>query len=91
MTICFAAIEAPWMPVVWTLMVLFGLLGVLAVISPRLFACLALRGGQWIDTDKLADKLNHRVNIDEYVLPHSRVLGGAVIAAVGLLALVLAR
>jgi len=91
MTLCFAVVEAPWMPVVWSCLALFGFLGLLALVSPRLFASLAVRGGQWVDTDELTNKLNHRLDIDEHVLPHSRLLGAAVVVSVGVLSFVLVR
>ena len=85
----FAEYSAPWLPVAWTLLGLFGFLGLLAILSPRLFASLAVRGGRWVDTDKVINKLNTRVDIDEHILPHSRLLGAAVVVAVGLLGFML--
>lgn len=87
----FAEFSAPWLPVAWTLLGLCAFLGLLAILSPRLFASLAVRGGRWVDTDKVINKLNTRVDIDEHVLPYSRWLGMAVVISVGALAFVLQK
>jgi hypothetical protein len=77
-----AVTEVRWLPIAWTVLALFSVLGGLALVSPRLFATLALRGGRWVETDPLLNKLNTRVDIDELVLPHSRWLGAATLGAV---------
>jgi len=67
---------------VWTLSGVFGGIGLLAILSPRLFALLAACGGKWVDTDKLLSILDQRVEIDHYVLRHSRLFGMLILAAV---------
>jgi hypothetical protein len=74
-----------------------ALLGVLAAIgltalaSPTYFSRIARRGGEWIDTQKVVEVLDKRIDIDETVLPYSRVLGFAVLASVILIASLLLR
>ena len=77
--------------VLWTTLALLGLVGLIAVISPNRFQKLATRGGQWVDTNKLAEVLDKRVDIDRYVLPFSRLLGVAVILSVAVLSYVVLR
>jgi hypothetical protein len=74
---------------IWLLagLALFTVVGLLAVVSPRWFAIVATQGNsQWFDTTKLLAPLDKRINIDAYVLRHSRLLGVAVLAAVALVA-----
>ena len=77
--------------VLWTTLALLGLVGLIAVISPNRFQKLATRSGQWVDTNKLAEVLDKRVDIDRYVLPFSRLLGVAVILSVAVLSYVVLR
>jgi hypothetical protein len=77
--------------VLWTTLALLGLVGLIAVISPNRFQKLATRSGQWVDTNKLAEVLDRRVDIDRYVLPFSRLLGVAVILSVAVLSYVVFR
>ena len=68
-----------------------GTIGLIALISPRLFFALAKRSSQWVDTDQALKSLDRRIDIDGYVLPYSRYLGLAVLAAVVILASVWLR
>jgi hypothetical protein len=65
---------------------MLGAVGLLALLSPSRFSALSTRGSQWIDTSKFFAKLDQRVDVDHYFLPHSRLLGGAVLVATALLA-----
>jgi hypothetical protein len=85
MALLLAVTEIRWLPVAWTLLALLAVLGALALISPRLFTTLALRGGHWVETESYLNKLNTRVEIDQLILPHSRWLGAATLAAVATL------
>jgi len=78
-------------PVLWFALGFLGLTGLVAVVSPKRFAALATRSNTWVDTDKLFEVFDRRVDVDRIVLPFSRVLGIAVLFAVGLLALVYSR
>lgn len=59
--------------------------GFLALCSPPLFSRLARWGSIWVDTNKLVDKLQRRIEIDGYVLKHCRLFGFAVLGAVAVL------
>jgi hypothetical protein len=71
--------------VLWSTLGLLGLVGLIAIVSPRGFQKIATRSGQWVDTNKLAEVFDKRVDIDRYVLPFSRLLGVAVILSVAIL------
>ncbi len=68
---------------------LVGVAGLLALLSPRFFSRLAYWGGLWVDTDKYADMLNNRVQIDHHVLRHCRLFGGVVMTVVFVIATLL--
>ena len=70
---------------------LVGCGGLLALVSPSLFAVVAKRSSRWVESDKVLAHLDKRIDIDSYVLPYSRVLGIAVLLAVALLAWLLTR
>ncbi|MEX2560425.1 MAG: hypothetical protein WD403_10950 [Pirellulales bacterium] len=74
-------------PVLWSLVAISGLLGLIAVISPRCFRILATQGSQWVDTNRLLACLDKRFDIDCYVLPHARLLGAVVLASLAILAI----
>lgn len=76
-------------PTIWTILTLAAAVGAIALASPRLFAKLAAFGNRWIDTSSLLAKLDKRVDVDEHLMPYSRILGAVVIASVGLLMFVL--
>jgi hypothetical protein len=82
---------APKQAILWGTLGLLGLIGVIAVFSPARFAKLATRSGRWVDTNKIVQVLDKRVDIDHYVLPFSRLLGVAVILSVGVLMFVLLK
>ena len=73
-------------PYIWTSLGVLGAIGLLALASPSRFKKLCTRSDRWIDTDKLLEPLNRRVDLDEHILPFSRILGGAVLAAAVLIA-----
>lgn len=73
-------------PLFWTVLGAVGLVGLVAVVSPRGFAAMSLRSGQWIDSEKILEKLDQRFDVDQYVLPYSRTLGCFVLASVVVLA-----
>lgn len=79
---------APW---VWILLGVLASIGLLALISPRRFSSLAARGGDWVDTNRLLSVLDKRVDIDQHVLPFSRVLGFAVFSSAIILGVLLSR
>lgn len=79
---------SPW---AWLLICALASIGLLAMASPRHFSSLASRGSNWVDTDKLLQVLDRRIDIDESVKPFSRVLGFAVVASAILIAAMLMR
>ncbi len=78
----------PWL---WMGIGVLAALGLLALVSPHRFSVLATRGGHWVDTDRFFAALDKRIDVDQYVLPFSRILGGAVLAAAALFAVLLTR
>lgn len=79
------SLQVFWENSSWFLLVSAGLLGVVALVSPKTFRSLAEQGGQWLDSGKLLEKLDKRIDVDRLVLPYSRILGAAVIATVAVL------
>ena len=69
----------------WILLGLAGVFGIVALVSPKTFRPLAEFGGRWLDSDKLIAQLDKRIDVDRLVLPYSRWLGAAVVAAVAIL------
>ncbi len=63
--------------------------GLLALCSPPRFSRLARWASVWVDTNKLVDKMQRRIDIDGYVLRYCRLFGFAVLGAVAVLAGVL--
>jgi hypothetical protein len=78
-------------PALWALLCVFGLLGALALFSPRHFHRVATEGSRWIDTDRILAWLDRRYDVDSLVLPFSRVLGALVIASVIVLGWLLSK
>ena len=66
---------------VWPLLGAIAALGLLAFMSPARFAVIAYGGGTWIDTDKIRQILDQRVDIDRYVVRYGRFFGLLVIGA----------
>jgi len=79
------SVHIVWEPIALALLGFAGLLGLLAVVSPRLFQKLAGQTDRWVDSNRALECLDRRVDIDAYVLPRSRLLGFAVIASVAVL------
>ena len=76
---------------VWFLIGMLAGVGLLAMVSPQRFSRLAHRGSGWIDTNKYLSFLDKRVDIDQAVLPFSRVLGFAVLGSAVLWATLLLK
>ena len=73
-----------------TLYGLFGLAGVvglLALTSPRLFAVAAESGGLWITAPNSTSLAQSPIDIDQFVIRHSRKFGALVVAVVTFLTL----
>ena len=75
----------------YILLGMFGSIGLTALLCPQTFGRIATCGGRWIDSKPILEALDKRYDIDRFVLPHSRLLGVALMIAVGVLAFVLSR
>ena len=72
----------------WIVLAFLGFVavaGLLALCRPPAFSRLARWASVWVDTDKLVDKMQRRIEIDRYVLRYCRLFGVAVLGAVGVL------
>lgn len=78
-------LQTLWGPLSWTLLGLAGIIGLVALLSPRTFRSFAEYGGRWLDSEKLLAQLDKRIDVDRLVLPYSRWLGAAVVAAVAII------
>jgi hypothetical protein len=96
MFVLFSTLDAPWTPVAWNFLALFGFLGALALVSPRWFAALANRGGQQGQPSQRAEVEPAMALADASAQghhrapPHCRLVGGAVVAATSALSFLLA-
>lgn len=71
--------------VFWLLLAVAGLPALIALVNPRLFARLDSTGNQWFDSAKVLALLDRRVDVDHLLLPFSRLLGAAAVAALATL------
>jgi hypothetical protein len=71
-----------WHTLLITSLGAFGAFGLLALVNPRLFAAVATFSSQWVNSKRFFDFLDRRINVDKFVLPHSRLLGVLVLASV---------
>lgn len=78
-------VQRVWEPCSWILLVGAGVLRLVALVSPRTFQRVAEIGGLWLDSNKVLARLDKPIQVDKLVLPHSRLLGAAVLAAVAIL------
>lgn len=79
------SLQTFWENSTWFLLASAGLLGLVALASPKTFQSLAQQSGRWLDSGKLLAHLDKRVDVDRLVLPYSRFLGAAVIVTVAIL------
>ena len=85
------AASASLKPVLLAVFVMCGIAGVVALVSPRRFSTLARGSNRWIDTKRVLESLDRRVDIDHFVLPYTRVLGAAVLVSIAVMAVVFRR
>jgi hypothetical protein len=76
----------PGQAVIWTMLAGAGVLGAVAVLSPRLFMALNAMTSVWVDVDQFAKRLDRRVDVDHRVARHPRLLGALSIIAAAVLA-----
>jgi hypothetical protein len=55
--------------------------GVFAIVWPTRFASCAGFWGKWVETKPTVPIADHRVDIDQFVLNHTRAFGGIVLTA----------
>ena len=77
-------LQQAWSACSWTLLSCAGIVGLVALISPQTFQSLSKRGGRWLDSEKMLARLDKRIDVDQAILPHSLVLGAAVVATVAI-------
>ena len=80
-------VERIWEPCSWILLASAGVAGLVALVSPKTFQRVAEFGGAWFDSGKMLAQLDKPIDVDRLVLPHSRLLGAAVLASVAILCL----
>lgn len=79
---CLAWLSAvPLAFIIWPLLAVIAVLGGIALVSPDTFATIAQRGGKWVDTNELLQRLDEPINIDDQILRYSRLFGAAVLLA----------
>jgi hypothetical protein len=83
-------VERAWEPCSWVLLATAGVVGLVALVSPKTFQHVAEIGFLWVDSSKVLARLDKPTHLDRLVLPHSRLLGASVLAAVAILCLRLA-
>lgn len=74
--------------VVWPVLAVVLTLGLIAIVSPRRFASVSRGGGRWIDTSRLVEQMDRRIDLDHLAIRHSRLFGLAIVTAVAVLAYV---
>jgi hypothetical protein len=77
---------APWSTIVWSIVGTLAVIGTIAVICPKCFRSLAAWGNTWIDTSRMISVLDRRIDIDDFVLRHSRAFGIFVLASIAAMA-----
>ena len=80
-TLAFVPSAPIWRSIVWITEGIVVVVGLLALASPRQFACLAKLGGVWIDTNQVLEKGDQPINIDDFVVRHSRAFEFCVLIA----------
>ena len=78
--------SGPGQAVIWTLLAGAAGFAVMAIFSPRLFTAFNARTSLWIDIDRFTCKLDRRVDVDDCVARHPRLLGTLSIVAAATLA-----
>lgn len=80
-------VQLIWEPFCGILLASSGIIGLVALASPKAFERIANFSGRWVDSNQFLARLDQPIDIDARVLPHSRKLGAAVLAAVAILAI----
>ncbi|MBN1853608.1 MAG: diguanylate cyclase [Pirellulales bacterium] len=80
-------INEVWPLLLVTFLGISAMVGALALASPKLFSVVAEVGGIWINTPKSSLIFDKSINIDRFVIKHSRKFGFLVIVVVTYLAI----
>ncbi len=78
-TLAFIPSAPIWRSIVWITEGIVVVVGLLALVSPRQFTRLTKLGGVWIDTNQFIEKGDRPINIDGFVVRHSRAFGFCVL------------
>ena len=76
-----------WPIIFLSLLGLCGIVGLVAVVSPKTFALVAETGGLWVTKPKSSALFESPIDIDQFVIRHSRQFGSMVTMVVVYLAL----
>ena len=66
----------------FTFLGLSGIVGLLALVNPKMFAFVAEAGGLWVTAPKTATVLDSPIDIDQFVIRNSRQFGALVLMVV---------
>ncbi len=80
-TLAFVPSAPNWQSIMWIAESIVVAVGLLALASPRQFTRLTKLGNVWIDTDRFIEKGDDPINIDSFVIRHSRAFGFCVLTA----------
>lgn len=76
--------------IIWPSLAIVAILGLCAVLSPKVFARISASSSTWIDSSRLwrtiAGLFDRRCDVDQHVLRYSRVFGALVLAATAFIA-----
>lgn len=62
-----------------------GVMGLVALVSPRAFGLANARCAHWFDSNRMVAVFDRRFDVDHYILRHVRVFGAVVVVAVTVL------
>ncbi len=79
-------LQEAWPIIFLSLLGLCGIVGLVAVVSPKTFALVAETGGIWVTKPKSTTFFESRIDIDQFVIRHSRQFGSMVTLGVVYLA-----
>ncbi len=80
-------IQDAWPIIILSFLGLSGIVGLIALVSPKLFAMVAETGGLWITPPKNSSVVESPIDIDQFVIRNSRQFGGLVLIVVTYLTL----
>jgi diguanylate cyclase (GGDEF)-like protein len=75
-------LQEAWPIIIVSFLGLSGIVGLLALVSPKMFAVVAESGGMWIATPKTVAVVESPIDIDQFVIRNSRQFGALVLMVV---------